>query len=243
MTVPSTVLTSLRASTTALLRWLDAAQWSDADVRAPSLLPGWTRGHVLTHVARNADGIALTLAAALRGEIVPRYPHGTAGRNADIEAGAGRSFEALVADVRDSAERLDGVFATLVDADPAVWGRTADDRPAGDYPAARWREVEIHWMDLGGDYTPRHWPAEFVDYLLPEEADQLSGRVTGGALRIEVTPEASTTDLGGRVWTVGDPAAATRVTGPDWAILAWLIGRPGPVQDALSAVPPLPAWR
>jgi hypothetical protein len=29
---------------------------TDADARGPSLLPGWTRGHVLTHLARNADG-------------------------------------------------------------------------------------------------------------------------------------------------------------------------------------------
>jgi maleylpyruvate isomerase len=26
-----------------------------ADVRAPSLLPEWSRGHVITHVSRNAD--------------------------------------------------------------------------------------------------------------------------------------------------------------------------------------------
>src|SRR5215472_17296509 len=34
-----------------------AATLTDAAAREPSLLPGWTRGHVLTHVARNADGL------------------------------------------------------------------------------------------------------------------------------------------------------------------------------------------
>ena len=28
----------------------------ELDIAAPSLLPGWTRGHVITHIARNADG-------------------------------------------------------------------------------------------------------------------------------------------------------------------------------------------
>jgi maleylpyruvate isomerase len=34
-----------------------AAALTDAQAREPSLLPGWTRGHVLTHIARNADGM------------------------------------------------------------------------------------------------------------------------------------------------------------------------------------------
>jgi uncharacterized protein (TIGR03083 family) len=29
--------------------------FGDADVRRPSLLPGWTRGHLLTHLARSGD--------------------------------------------------------------------------------------------------------------------------------------------------------------------------------------------
>ena len=40
----------------ATARLLATARTLDDDaVRAPSPLPGWTRGHVLTHVARNAD--------------------------------------------------------------------------------------------------------------------------------------------------------------------------------------------
>jgi maleylpyruvate isomerase len=49
-----------------------AERITDEQVRSPSRLPGWTIGHVLTHVARNADGHARRLAAALRGENVPR---------------------------------------------------------------------------------------------------------------------------------------------------------------------------
>ena len=34
-----------------------AAGLTDAQAREPSRLPGWSRGHVLTHLARNADGL------------------------------------------------------------------------------------------------------------------------------------------------------------------------------------------
>ena len=42
-------------------------------VAAPSLLPGWTRGHVLTHVARNADGAVNLLTWARTGVETPQY--------------------------------------------------------------------------------------------------------------------------------------------------------------------------
>src|SRR3954452_14899995 len=106
-----TALAALRASTADLVADLDARPWTDSDVAAPSRCEGWTRGHVLTHVARNADGIADTLAGALRNEILERYPPGWAARNAAIDAGAGRPFTELVADVRDSADRLDEVLS------------------------------------------------------------------------------------------------------------------------------------
>jgi maleylpyruvate isomerase len=37
------------------------------DAAAPSVCVGWTRGHVLTHVARNADGMAALVRAAVDG--------------------------------------------------------------------------------------------------------------------------------------------------------------------------------
>lgn len=234
-------LAELRASTSALLAGLDEQRWSDSDMRAPSLLPGWTRGHVLTHVARNADGIAATLAGALRDEIVPRYPKGPAGRNADIEAGAGRSAVDLLADVRDSAERLDRLFGAVTDA--SAWDRPTDrERPAWSWLPARWREVEIHRADLAGRYGAADWPATFVDYLLPRLAGEV-GKRAEQPLRIEVAADGSTTTgLGGSVWTSGDGGDPVVVRGPDWALLAWLAGRPTLAGDRLSARPELAPW-
>jgi maleylpyruvate isomerase len=237
-------LVEVRASTSALLAGLDAERWTDADVRAASVLPGWTRGHVLTHIARNADGIAATLAGALRGEVVLRYPHGSDGRDADIQAGAGRGAVELVADVRDSADRLDRLFGAVADA--SGWDlMTEHDRPAHSWLSARWREIEIHRADLRGAYGATGWPATFIGYLLPRLAGEVGSRA-GQPLRIEVTHEGSTTtDLGGSTWTPNGADAADGVTvrGPDWALLAWLTGRPTLADGQLSTMPELSPWR
>jgi maleylpyruvate isomerase len=83
---------------------------TDADVRQPSLLPGWTRGHVLTHLARGGN--------ALRNVLLddPAYPSQDA-RDADIEAGAGRTIADLEADVRASAAAFRAAALTRTDWD------------------------------------------------------------------------------------------------------------------------------
>lgn len=233
-------LGALRASTAAMVHGLETERWTDADVRAPSLLPGWSRGHVLTHIARNADGISRTVAGALRGEIVARYPDGRAGRDADIDAGATRSSVDLLADVRESADRLDRVLSAVADAD--AWQLPTEDRTTGEYAVARWREVEVHRVDLGGTYTPADWPAEFVAYLLPELADGLAQR-TSAAVRVLISEDDSLVpELVGRSWSAGNGGETTTVSGPDWAVLAWLAGRENATSSRLASPPPLTPW-
>jgi maleylpyruvate isomerase len=84
---------------------------TDAGARRPSLLPNWTVGHVLTHLARNADSHVRMLEGARRGEVADQYPGGNEQRAADIEAGAGRPAADLVADVAGSAGRLEEAWA------------------------------------------------------------------------------------------------------------------------------------
>jgi len=202
------VLAGLRASTDDLVGWLEGLDWTDAAVAAPSLCTGWTRGHVLSHIARNADGITDTLAGALRGEIVERYPDGWDARNAAIDAGADRAFAELAADVRDSARRLD---ETLVAVDAAgAWERaTEHGHPAGHWPFARWKEVEIHRLDLAAGHGPDRWPPAMVAALVEREAARLSGRVTS-PLVVAIDAEGSVVpELAGRSWRVGDGVPAT----------------------------------
>ena len=123
-----------------------AAAMTADDASAPSLLPGWTRGHVLTHLARNADSHVGLFAAAARGEIGDQYPGGVAQRSGDIDAGASRSVIDLVADLRDSIDRLEAAWSTATD---GAWAGRARSPLAGemlmaDLPFRRWREVEVH---------------------------------------------------------------------------------------------------
>jgi maleylpyruvate isomerase len=231
------LLPALHRSTAGLLRGLDAEAWTDADIAAPSLCAGWTRGHVLTHIARNAEGITATLQGALRGELVERYPGGRDARNLAIEEGATRSLGALLDDVRASAYLLDRALTEIDDVDG--WHRpTAENHRASEWIWLRFREVEIHRVDLAGAYTAADWPAELIAEQLPQALDSLAERVAG-AVRVEITGSAGA----GRAVTARTDGEPVVVRGPDWAVLAWLVGRPAAAKDELTALPDLGAWR
>lgn len=151
-------------------RFEDAiARLTDDDVRRPTALPGWTIGHLLTHVARNADSHTRRSEAAARDEVVDQYPGGFEGRAADIEAGAHRSAAELVDDVRTSAARMHDVWRSTPDTAWAnitrdVGGRT---RPLSDLVPRRWQELEVHAVDLDAGVTYRDWSDDFVEQWLP----------------------------------------------------------------------------
>src|SRR5690242_1563651 len=77
----------------------------DDQLAAPSLLPGWSRGHVVTHIARNADGLLNLLIWARTGKMLPQYASAQQ-RSVDIEVGAGRPAAVQLADVSAAAVRL-----------------------------------------------------------------------------------------------------------------------------------------
>lgn len=143
-------------------------QLTNKDVRAPSLLPGWTVGHVLTHLARNADAHTRRLSGALCGHDVPKYANGQDQRRREIDDGAGRQAEEIIADLRASQSKLEAVFAQCAE---AGWPN-GHFLGGGDYgvvacPAHRLREVEMHHVDLGLGYTSLDWPDEYVAWELP----------------------------------------------------------------------------
>ncbi|MFI7023430.1 maleylpyruvate isomerase family mycothiol-dependent enzyme [Micromonospora sp. NPDC049900] len=215
--------------TDATARLLRTAATFDADdLAAPSLLPGWTRGHVLAHVCRNADGFANLLTSARTGESIPQYASAQA-RDADIEAGATRPPEEHLDDLRRSADR----FAEAVAAMPApAWAATVETR-RGPWPAAllvwgRLREVEIHHVDLAAAYRPADWSPTFGHRLLHEVA-------TGFAGRDDAPPMVLRFDGAGHELVVGERAGAPVVTGPAAELAAWLTGRS--TGTALTVVP------
>ena len=89
---------------------------------APSLLPGWSVGHVVTHLARNADGLRRVLVGAKVGQLLQPYDSPQA-RSADIEQGATRSTDSIAADLVSANRNL----AELIDSLPqTVWTATVD---------------------------------------------------------------------------------------------------------------------
>jgi maleylpyruvate isomerase len=223
-------------ATKRLLTGLPAA--ARADPARPSLCPGWTVGHVLTHLARNADGLRRAAEGGRRGESVPMYDSLQA-RTDDIEAGAARPWPELRADVAASAAALGDAWSAMRAAD---WEREMPHhrgpRPLSDTPGMRLAEVEIHHVDVGG--RPDWWPDSFVAHIL-SSADRLAVRLPDG-VRVVVRA----TDTWGH-WSAGaDGARQVDVRGPAWAIAAWLAGRPGPVADALAVtggeLPELAPW-
>lgn len=130
---------------------------------APCALPGWTRGHLLTHLARNAEGLVRILAGAERGESAEQYPGGAEARTAGIESGARQPWGDLVADVRDTAAALDARIAGQQRWDGGGVNSGGAPLPAAEVPFLRCREVLIHHVDLDdGGYGPDDWPVEYV---------------------------------------------------------------------------------
>ncbi|MCX5268946.1 maleylpyruvate isomerase family mycothiol-dependent enzyme [Streptomyces sp. NBC_00199] len=221
-------LQSVHAATERLLN--AAAGWSDASVAEPSRLPGWSRGHVLAHLARNADALVNVL------EGRPMYADAQV-RDADIERDAPRALRVQLADVRESAARFQAAGAA-----PADWSRTVELRngvvdSAARVPFRRWVEVELHAVDLGMGYELEDLPAEFTE----RETAFLAERFTGHP----DVPPTRLTD-GTRAWHTGRKAdePEVTVTGAPADLLGWLAGRrdgAGLTTDGgpLPALPPL----
>ncbi len=155
---------------------------SEPEITRPSLLPGWTVGHVLVHVARNADSHVRRAEAAVRNEVVEQYPGGYAGRAADIEAGTSRPSAAILEDLSGSCAALAEMWSRVPE---EAWGRSTRDvggreRPLSALPGRRWQELEVHRIDLGAGVTYHDWPDDFVAAWLPRLEASVPERVATG---------------------------------------------------------------
>ena len=103
------------------LRWVaagtarfteQAAALGESQMSLPCGLPGWTRKHLLAHVAANADALGHLVSWAATGEPHPMYSSPDQ-RAADIEPGARLSATDLIAALHGSAHRLADAMAAL----------------------------------------------------------------------------------------------------------------------------------
>ncbi|MGW3063206.1 maleylpyruvate isomerase family mycothiol-dependent enzyme [Streptomyces sp. NPDC001130] len=222
-----------------------AARLSDGGLRAPSELPGWTRGHVLAHVAHSVDAYVWLLRLAHTGrEPSPRADAATL--SAAVGRDATLSADRLVARLRESLDR----FAAQARTTPApAWDRLVPALAGWRHPA--WylllrclRELETHHLDLGVGHRTDQWPDAYVSWALDD---------TLATLRAQDFPLTSVeaVDLGRR-WPMA--ARGPSVAGAGHQVLGWLSGRTP--ADTLTCdrpehrlprppawpQPPLPGW-
>jgi maleylpyruvate isomerase len=220
-----------------------ATALSDAQAREPSLLPGWSRGHVLTHIARNADGLGNLLRWARTGTETPMYASAES-RSADIEAGAGRPAADLAADVRESAAAFAAEAASLPEDAWTAQVRAPNGPP---FPALgvlerRLSEVEIHHVDLAAGYSPADWPEDFLGEALPRVAESFAGR--DGVPPCVAWAEGAKDSF--RLGSAQAGAPAVIINGQPADLLAWLLGRGDGATLTVTggaALPELPPWR
>ena len=214
--------------------WGTAQALTDDDLYRASALPGWTRAHVLTHLAQAADSRTGLLRAARAGRVGRQYPSEQARADA-IDAGARRPPAVIRAGldraVQDCLAAIREHPRDLWDA-PAIW-LGAGRRPVRGVVTSLRRELEYHHVDLAAGYQPANWPDDFaatelsrVTALMNHRADAPPMTLTGPtALHIGTSPPVD-------------------IAGPAAALLAWLSGRSNgsglhPDAAALPALPPL----
>jgi len=214
----------------------DLAERDAAWAQAPSGLPGWTRAHVVGHVAGNAYGLVSLTSWADSGVETPMYPSSEA-RAEEIERRAALPWGDLLSEVTAAVAALAEALGNLrepVAARHLTMGSGATVLVT-DLAAIRIREVEIHRVDLASDYRASDWSNTFTLRTLGELVPFFATRRTVPVRHLRCVDT-------GNCWRVGE-------SGPDLLgaaadLLAWLLGR----QHASirtsddSALPSAPAW-
>lgn len=208
----------------------------------PSALPGWTRAHVLSHVARNADALMNLLHWARTGEETPAYVSREA-RAADIDAGAGRDPAAIREDVVATSDRL----AQVVKAMPGgAWSARIRNAQGVEVPATeiawlRAREMWIHSVDLDVGASFEDFPRPMLCELVGDVVTMLADRDGVPGVRLVAADDPD------KEWTIRD--GTVTVEGPVADLAAWVSGRERSrrlrartAEGERTSLPDLPAW-
>ncbi|WP_199435312.1 maleylpyruvate isomerase family mycothiol-dependent enzyme [Qaidamihabitans albus] len=219
----------MREGTAYLLRWAD--RLGDDAFAGPSRLPGWTRAHVLGHVARNAEALTRLATWARTGVETPMYTD-RAQRNAEIEESAATPPASLRGELVSSAETLDAALEVLTAEQWQAQVRSALGRavPAAEIPWMRIREVWLHAIDLDGGASVAELPDGVAGLLLDDVTAALSRKDGCPAVTLAPTDRAGT-------WRLGAAPSERTIKAPAADLVGWLTGRLRSQQW-----PALPAW-
>jgi len=216
---------------------------TDDELRQPSGLPGWSRAHLVGHVARNAEAIGRLATWARTGVETPMYASPDQ-RNADIEESAAFSAGRLRDELAGTAAALAKALGEL---DEAAWRssvRSAQGRsiPATEMPWLRVREVWLHTVDLAAGAHMSDLPASVLDGLMTDVCGTLSGREGCPAALLWPTDRALPVRLG------PEDVEPVSLTGSAADLTGWLVGRGGTAGltardgSGAVAVPVAPRW-
>jgi maleylpyruvate isomerase len=229
MTEPHT-WDALHAATQRLIRTVDALP--DTAYAEPSALPGWSRAHVVAHLALNGEGLAGVLQGLATGDDTPMYASQQS-RDSDIETLAAQGAAALRDRLLAGCSAFQAAWEHMTD---AAWAgefrRTPDSGtwPAAALPRMRHGELEIHHADLLAGYSAAHWPEAFLD----DTFNRIVGDREDGPAMLLRTPDGDV-PLG-----EGGPV----VTGSRADLTWWLLGRgDGQGLTGDPALPTLAPWR
>jgi maleylpyruvate isomerase len=209
---------------------------SDAELDGPSLLPGWSRRHVIAHVGYNARALTRLLEWAATGVETPMYPSPEQRRD-EIDYGATLSPLALRHLVAHATVHLNVEWRDL----PAkAWQaevRTAQGRtvPAAETAWMRTREVWIHAVDLDNGGSFNAFPPELVDALTADVLASWQRRGTMPKVHLRPTDRAPADPPG--------PSTEAVLEGTAADLLRWATGRGGRrIISTNGSVPEPPNW-
>ena len=217
-----------RHDTTATLPWMRQGtahllavvdKLGDEEFLGPSALPGWSRAHVIGHLARNAEALTRLADWARTGIKTPMYADREQ-RAAEIEQSATLPGGTLRRQLGDTAAALDKALSQLTATQWQAPVRSALGRaiPAAEVPWMRIREVWLHAVDLGTDARMDDLPADVIDLLLDDVTTALSAKDDCPALRLAPTDRE-------RAWPLGGPEPSETVSATAGDLAGWLTGR------------------
>jgi maleylpyruvate isomerase len=219
MTKPEARLDEVYAATAQYLRSVD--KLTPEDLPVDTVLPGWTRAHVVAHLALHALGASRALTGLVHDRPLPLYDSQER-RDADIAATAKLPLDELRELSFEACGRFkaacEAIHETGSESGHRYWDETIERIPGGPTLTAsgmvdaRWREVEIHHVDLGLAYEPSDWSPEFTADIF--ELVVLDRGETDNLLLRTPTGDVPVGDGTGQV-----------VEGQRAALAYWLLGR------------------
>lgn len=246
----------VRTGTTLLEGLLPEAQ--PAWLQGKSRLEGWSRAHVLAHLARNADALCNLLTWAKTGVPTQMY-NDLQARGSDIERSAAVPPQTLLDDFKDSARRLMGQINGLSQQDWSHPVESALGRSilASEVPWLRSREIWLHAVDLDLGMDLEDLPPTLTSALISDIVQNLSSKLgcpsallCAGGSTWTLGPEAHSSDSAfvhnrssgvhdDHIWSDDQTLV---ISGEPAALLGWLSGRVIDPNPSGTPVPAIPRW-